>query len=253
MPYLKLHEITIIEEVSRCLLCYDPPCSKACPSASDPASFIKAIRLDDRIGGARLTLLNNTLGSICAAACPSSKYCEGACIRGKIDRPVSIKMLHGYVAQLAKDHGLSVRKTDTTEFKAAVFGSDMAGLAAAAALAKNGVDVIVFTDITSLQTQLMIKFADEKIDSVIIDDGIQNLLALGVKFAADKNEVDFSNFDAVLFASKRSLAEFPSLDDLPRVFFTGELVKGPDNAAFSIKKGNAAAKRMLEYFKEADT
>jgi len=47
--YLQEREKTLtpllaIEEASRCLLCHDAPCSKACPAESDPAKFIRSLR-----------------------------------------------------------------------------------------------------------------------------------------------------------------------------------------------------------------
>ena len=36
--------LTVTEEASRCLLCHDAPCSKACPAGTDPAKFIRSVR-----------------------------------------------------------------------------------------------------------------------------------------------------------------------------------------------------------------
>ena len=32
--------LTIVEEASRCLLCYDAPCSKSCPAGTNPDKLI---------------------------------------------------------------------------------------------------------------------------------------------------------------------------------------------------------------------
>ena len=39
---------TVMEEAQRCLLCYDAPCSKACPAGTDPAKFIRSVRSEER-------------------------------------------------------------------------------------------------------------------------------------------------------------------------------------------------------------
>lgn len=43
-----------IEEASRCLLCYDAPCSNACPANTKPARFIRALRFRNLKGGVEL-------------------------------------------------------------------------------------------------------------------------------------------------------------------------------------------------------
>ena len=40
----KSFELIVNEEVSRCLLCHDAPCSKACPAQTNPAKFIRSLR-----------------------------------------------------------------------------------------------------------------------------------------------------------------------------------------------------------------
>ena len=42
-----MKQLNIYEEASRCLLCQDAPCSKACKTG-DPARAIRAIRFDNR-------------------------------------------------------------------------------------------------------------------------------------------------------------------------------------------------------------
>lgn len=248
-----LHEITIIEEAARCLMCYDPPCSKACPASSNPASFIKAIRLENIKGGARAALESNILGNICADFCPSSKYCEGACIRGKIDRPVNIKMLHGYVAETGSKYEFAVSDKKVLKFKAAIIGTNMAGLSAAAELAKNGVSVDVISESCFFESQLQAQFTDKKADSTIFEDSVKSIKSLGINFVPDKSGGEFSEYDAMLVTTKKSLHDLPSESAAPRLFFTGELASGPDDAAFSVRKGKEAAKSMLKYFKEAVT
>ena len=73
--------INIINEVSRCLLCNDAPCTKACPKGLDPARGIRALFFED----------NNAAPSfIDADDCVScSAPCEEACIH--YDFPIRIK------------------------------------------------------------------------------------------------------------------------------------------------------------------
>lgn len=270
---MKLHEITILEEASRCLMCYDAPCSKACPAASDPASFVKAIRLDNRRGGARQALKDNIFGGICSATCLASKYCEGACIRGKIDRPVDIAMLHSYIAQYADECSFSVTqdKSGTNlnqdkkspSLKVVVLGANMAGLAAAAELAKNGVMVTVFADGPFWGEEVQIQLSNGKIESGVLESGLSKLKELGVELlpAGNMNALIkkkmLPEYDFIVIASKKSLTDFQLADNsaakaFAGAIFTGELVTGPNDATYSVKKGKEAAKRVLEFAKEGN-
>lgn len=85
--------IYINDQVNRCLLCYDPPCTKACGSKSSPAEFIRSLRFSN-IEGAKAKakplmtrcLDDNTLPG-----------CQAVCIRAKIDRAVDIRSIHRYL------------------------------------------------------------------------------------------------------------------------------------------------------------
>ena len=74
-PYTPL---TAMEEASRCLLCHDAPCSRDCPAATDPGSFIRAIRFRNFKGAAEIIRKNNILGGGCARVCPYERLCEEA-------------------------------------------------------------------------------------------------------------------------------------------------------------------------------
>ena len=72
---------TVMEEAQRCLLCYDAPCSKACPAGTDPAKFIRSVRFRNFKGAAETIRINNALGAVCARVCPTERYCESGCSR----------------------------------------------------------------------------------------------------------------------------------------------------------------------------
>lgn len=71
-----------MEEVERCLLCHDAPCTRRCPNHLDPAALIRSIRFENEKGAAlRLPEANPCLN--CAAPC------EGACLHSRY--PVQIR------------------------------------------------------------------------------------------------------------------------------------------------------------------
>ena len=79
------------EEASRCLLCVDAPCSKACPNG-DPARAIRAIRFDN-LSLARQWVTNCSDEELQAA--------EQACIH--YDRPIRIRELMRTAETLAQE------------------------------------------------------------------------------------------------------------------------------------------------------
>ena len=60
-------------EASRCLLCHDAPCSKGCPAGTDPATFIRKLRLRNVKGAIRTIKQNNILGGACGVLCPTAR------------------------------------------------------------------------------------------------------------------------------------------------------------------------------------
>ena len=78
------------EDVGRCLLCHEAPCTAACPHGLDPAGLLRSLRFENEVGAAR-RLPREDLCAGCDAPC------ETACLRR--DRPVPIRRvctaLHG--------------------------------------------------------------------------------------------------------------------------------------------------------------
>ncbi|WP_338432198.1 hypothetical protein [Clostridium tyrobutyricum] len=83
----------LIEESSRCLLCYDPPCSKACPAGKEPAAIIMSLRFKNYEGAYYKAIEYLKKAGQCGKACNNKMYCQRNCIRGKIDRPIKIKIV----------------------------------------------------------------------------------------------------------------------------------------------------------------
>jgi dihydropyrimidine dehydrogenase (NAD+) subunit PreT len=68
LPPLTPNEAAV--EAARCLMCYDAPCTHACPTHIDIPRFIKKISTDNLRGSARTILESNLLGATCARVCP---------------------------------------------------------------------------------------------------------------------------------------------------------------------------------------
>ena len=133
MESLYLNETQINAEFKRCLKCPTKPCLKACPVQVSPHDFIKAARDGDFAEAAKLIETQNPLGEICGLICPE-RFCQKACVRGKIDTPVEIPALQAAIMQRARTEGVSAENpaTKANGKKVAVVGAGPAGIAAAA-------------------------------------------------------------------------------------------------------------------------
>src|SRR3974390_1280202 len=100
LPPLSEHEA--ITESARCLMCYDAPCTHACPTHIDIPKFIKKIYTGNLRGSARTIFESNLLGATCARVCPVQELCEGACVLGFERKPIAIGRLPRHAVDLAK-------------------------------------------------------------------------------------------------------------------------------------------------------
>jgi dihydropyrimidine dehydrogenase (NAD+) subunit PreT len=136
---------TVMEEAQRCLLCLDAPCSAACPAGTDPARFIRSVRFRNLKGAAETIRENNAIGGVCARVCPTERYCQQACSRCGIDRPIDIGGIQRFVTDFEETVGMEILKTGAANGKKiGIIGSGPSGLQAAAALLGLGYEVHIY-------------------------------------------------------------------------------------------------------------
>ena len=140
-----LNSQAALAEASRCLYCYNAPCSEACPAGIGVPDFIRKISTGNMKGATRVILQANILGATCARVCPVDKLCEGACVLGKVERPVAIGRLQRFVTDWAAEKKVSVvQRGQPVGKQVAVVGAGPAGLACATELLKMGYSVTIF-------------------------------------------------------------------------------------------------------------
>ena len=135
-----------LAESSRCLFCYDAPCTIACPTHIDVPAFIKKIASGNLRGSARVILEANPFAHSCARACPVDVLCEGACVMNdRGEKPINIALLQRHATDYALDHRPALFAAGPpTGKRVAVVGAGPAGLSCARELIRWGHSVTCF-------------------------------------------------------------------------------------------------------------
>ena len=174
--------LTVTEEASRCLLCHDAPCSKACPAGTNPDKFIRSVRFRNFKGAAETIRMNNALGAVCARVCPTEKYCQKGCSRSGIDRPIDIGRIQRFVTDFEEANNMEILEKKPQNGKCVgVVGSGPAALQAAATLVMLGYDVDVYEKEKELGGMLRL-IPEYRLPNHIVDKEIERIEKFGVKF-----------------------------------------------------------------------
>lgn len=169
-------------EASRCLLCYDAPCSKLCPAGTNPAKFIRSIRFKNLYGAAYTVRINNPLAGICARVCPTKKLCESGCIRAGLDKPINIGGLQRFLTDFERETNYEVYdKPVINKESVAIVGAGPAGISAANILALNGYDVTIYEKNSKAGGYLTYGIPEFRLPQDVVDYEIKKTLDLGVK------------------------------------------------------------------------
>ena len=169
------------EEAARCLLCFDAPCSQACPAGTDPGAFIRKLRFRNVTGAIRTIKTNNPFGWACGAVCPTDRLCELACSRTAIDKPIQIGKIQRFLVEHGWTMGFApIKKTEITKDKVAVIGSGPAGLTCARELALKGYEVTVFEKKERVGGNLRYGIPSFRLAEKGLQKEIDEILSLGV-------------------------------------------------------------------------
>ena len=224
-PPLSNLEVKI--EANRCLNCYDAPCTNACPTHIDVASFIAKIATGNLKGSARVILDANAMGASCARVCPTEDLCEGACVYNAAgDKPIRIGDLQRYALDYARANDLHLFEPGTeTGKRVAVIGGGPAGLSAARDLRRYGHAVTIYEakeQLGGLNTYGIVPFRLD-LDTALWE--AQQVVALGVDVRSNTRigvDVQFDDliaqFDAVVLAC--------GMGSVPQLRIPGEELEG---------------------------
>ena len=129
----------------------------------------------------------NNFPEFTGRVCPAP--CEGSCVLGINDQPVTIKRIEQAIIDHAFEAGWVVpqRPTNRTGKRVAIVGSGPAGLAAAAQLNQAGHSITVFERADRIGGLLMYGIPNMKLDKTVVQRRTDLLAAEGVEFVINTN------------------------------------------------------------------
>lgn len=194
-------------EANRCIMCYDAPCIKMCPTHINIPKFIKQIATENLKGSAKTIFTDNIMGASCSKVCPVEILCEGSCVYNLLhEEPIQIARLQRYSTEKAMENNwqLFEKKTSVGK-KVAVVGAGPAGLSCAFNLAKEGVEVTIFEKETKGGGLMTYGIAAYKVTPEFCEGEVKYITSIGgidIKYNQELGK-DFhlkdlqTNYDAV--------------------------------------------------------
>jgi len=217
-----------VAEANRCLLCYDPPCSKGCPAETDPGTFIRKLRLRNVTGAIRTVKTNNILGGACGVLCPTPLLCEKECSATEIDRPIQIGRIQRFLIEHSWELGFQPleRAGEKKKEKVAVVGSGPAGLSCAAELAKDGYQVTIFEAKPKPGGVLRYGVPSYRFSEEFLDREIEDVKSLGVEIQCNHPISGREGAEKLLKEGYSAIFVAPGLWEPMRLKREGKELKG---------------------------
>ena len=195
-------------QASRCMDCGVPFCNSGCPLGNLIPDWNDLVYRDDWKAASERLHATNNFPEFTGRLCPAP--CEGSCVLGIHEPPVTIKQIEIEIIERAFAEGWvePIIPTVTTGKSVAVIGSGPAGLAAAQQLTRAGHAVTVFERAERIGGLLRYGIPEFKMEKRFIDRRLEQMEAEGTVFRTGVNvgvdvttEELTNDFDAVVLAA----------------------------------------------------
>ncbi len=178
---------TLEQQAARCMDCGIPFCHQGCPLGNlipDWNDLVYRQRWEDAID--RLHATNNFpefTGTLCPAPC------EGSCVLGINDDPVTIKAVELTIIDHAFEQGWVAPQPPQVETgkRIAIIGSGPAGLAAAQQLRRAGHNTVVFERSDRIGGLLRYGIPEFKMEKRVLDRRLRQMEDEGIEFRVNAN------------------------------------------------------------------
>ncbi len=169
-------------QTARCMDCGVPFCHSGCPLGNKIPDFNDAVYRGQWKEAHAILKSTNNFPEFTGRICPAP--CEGACVLGINNDPVSIEQIERTIADRAFEEGWEVPRIPPyrTNKRIAVIGSGPAGLAAADELNQQGHFVTVFEKDDEVGGLLRYGIPDFKLDKDVVRRRVDLLKAEGITF-----------------------------------------------------------------------
>lgn len=168
-------------EANRCLVCKNARCKSACPISTDIPTVINLYKENKIKEAGELLFNNNPLSAVCAIVCPHEDQCAGNCIRGIKGDPIQFYKIEEEISRKFLEEA-TVTASPKNNKSIAIVGSGPAGLTVALELARKGYSITVFEKNEQLGGILRYGIPEFRLPRDIIDNLINILKGMGVKF-----------------------------------------------------------------------
>src|SRR5262245_17243748 len=209
LPYA---ERVLADQAARCMDCGIPFCHQGCPLGNLIPDWNDFVYRDRWQAAIERLHAANTFPECRCRLCPAP--CEGSCVLGINNDPVTIKAIEVSIIDRAFNEGWVRPKPPAarTEKKVAVVGSGPAGLAAAEQLNRAGHQVTVFERADRIGGLLRYGIPEFKLEKRFLERRLALMYDEGVRFRTKCNigtdipvESLRNDFDAVVLAGGATL------------------------------------------------
>lgn len=178
----------IQKEASRCLMCRNAPCVKACPLNNKIPEWLYLVAGGDFYKAQEISLQTSPFfPELCGRLCPQEKLCEGACVLKNRWKSVAIGLVEAYIHYYArKTNTVKIPQPGTTKNKkVAIIGAGPAGLTCAQILKENGIDSKIFDTYDKPGGVITYGLPGFKMQKEVLEFHIKKLEKLGCEFVCN--------------------------------------------------------------------